>query len=94
MATPTKLPDLTGLQPLTITSTNCRQMAGVSWEWLTTFARGHGVPIWRVGGRRLIHVPPLAAALQAASAAATPLTLADEAARWQAEITEKFRGHR
>lgn len=57
-------------QPITISSANCLALTGMSWSWVTRFARAHGVPIWRVGSRKqVIPGAPLLAAMEAANAA-------------------------
>lgn len=77
--------------PITISAENCVSMTGMSWDWITRFARVHDVPVWRVARKHLIPAPQLSAALQRAATAAAPVTTADEAARLEAEISAKLR---
>jgi hypothetical protein len=83
------------VEPLTISSANCLAVTGMSWAWVTRFARSHGVPVWRVGTRKqLVPGAPLAAAMARAAAAVEPpreLSYAEEIARVEANIAAKLR---
>lgn len=79
-------------QPIAISASNCESMVGASWKWVTRFAREHGVPTWRVGGRRFVAAAPLAAAMQQAASSALTRTQADRVALMKAEIARELRG--
>ena len=83
-----------GAQPIMISSSNCELLLGVSWRWLTRFARAHSVPMWQLGSRRFVPAAPLAAALERAAAHADPASVAGEVARLKAELAAEFRGVR
>lgn len=74
-------------QPLAVSSANCVALTGMSWSWVTRFARAQGVPIWRVGARKqLIPAGPLAEALARVAAATELPTFEDRVAAYNAKI--------
>jgi hypothetical protein len=83
-------------QPLSISSANCVALTGMSWSWVTRFAREHGVPLWRVGARKqLIPAAQLVAAMERVAAEASPtreLTVEEELAAIKAKVTAAMLG--
>lgn len=77
---------------VTISADNCDAVTGMSWDWVTRFARTHDVPIWRVARKYLIPAAPLTAAIERAAAQMSPASVAEEVARIKAEITAQIRG--
>ena len=63
------MPELCGVDPIFIGPKNAELACGVPWRWLRDFAAREGVPLIRVGGKSMIPVRPLVAALQRAAAA-------------------------
>jgi hypothetical protein len=84
-------------QPLSISSANCVALTGMSWSWVTRFAREHGVPLWRVGARKqLIPAAQLVAAMERVAAeapTARPLTMAEEIAAAREAISAAVHGN-
>ncbi len=78
-------------QPIMISATNCEAFTGMSWDWITRFARAHGVPVWRLARKHTIPAGALAAALARAAAAAPPTDTADEVAQLREQIAASFR---
>jgi len=85
------------VHPISISSANCVAVTGMSWSWVTRFARAHGVPIWRIGTRKqLIPAASLLAAMERVAAEATPareLTVEEEVEKIKAEITAAVHGN-
>lgn len=77
-----------------ITSSNCTDMLGVSWRWVRSFATRNSVPVWEIGGRRLIPAHALLAAMRRVDAERAPVTLADDIAAEERALTEALRGRR
>jgi hypothetical protein len=78
--------------PIAISSANCVAMTGMSWSWVTRFARANGVAIWRVGVRKqLIPGAALAEAMQRVAATAPELSLDDACAAYEAELIARMR---
>jgi hypothetical protein len=73
--------------PLTIGPGNAVDVCGVPWRWLRDFARGAGVPVWRVGAKTVIPAAPLAALERAAEQApARELSFEEELAARRAAL--------
>lgn len=47
--TTTEVPLLS--QAISVSSRNCEEVVGKSWDWTLGFARAHGVPVARLGRR-------------------------------------------
>ena len=69
------------IAPLTIGPANAVGMTGVSWRWLRDNAERLGVPIWQVGGKRMIPAAALLRALEREAAQQEPRELTDEEER-------------
>lgn len=78
-------------QAILISSSNCEAMIGASWNWVQRFARQHGVPTWRAGGRRFVSGTLLAQAIEQAASSAAPRTQADRVAQLKTEIEQELR---
>jgi hypothetical protein len=86
----------TRVHPLSISSANCVAVTGMSWSWVTRFAREHGVPLWRVGARKqLIPAAQLVAAMERVASEATTtreLSFQEELAAIEAKVTAAMLG--
>jgi hypothetical protein len=82
---------MTSTQPIAISAANCVEMTGMSWTWVTRFARAHDVPIWRVARKHLVPAQRLLAALESAAAELAPVCPSDEVERLKAEIAAHLR---
>jgi hypothetical protein len=67
-----RVPELCGVDPIFIGPKNAQSACGVPWRWLRDFAVREGISLIRVGGKSMIPVRPLVAALQRAAAAQAP----------------------
>jgi hypothetical protein len=65
-------PVLCGADPVFIGPKNAESACGVPWRWLRDFATREGVPRLRVGGKTVIPVRPLIAALERVSGTNAP----------------------